>query len=429
MPHEDTRDPYIVYHAGDASPPLTYQIKEAENQAIGDADPVDLGNVEEVRFAMVNDDGIVVEDQATVVQPSQGIVEYDFDVEQIGAKGSYFGEFRVYYTAMDKETFPKRRDIWVQVVPSNFDGEVVNAVPRDGDVDTLDARVARIGEGFYAPVYTDLSNAAKELGNIVYVDGSGPDTEGVYRYNGAQFDNFDNATDALVSDDGIEVVNSLAELNARSDLEVTDLGNGVAAVDLADPVTNNIDNQRTRSQELSDGVAGPENTVSRIMGERIERQSPSGASEISLTNVFDGTYHRYMLDISDASVSDNPESIEFQFSEDGGSTWISAPNYQWSTHEVFSGGGNTATAGGSGVDSGVALRAMRRDGSVNLSIVPRGRVPTWWGTGHYLVSGDSRIFRIGGELKDSSPTVDSVRLFNPGPGTFSASVALYGVMF
>jgi hypothetical protein len=253
MPHDDPRDPYIIYHAGDTRPPLRYQVTEAENQAIGDADPIDLTTVEEVRIGVVNDEGLVVNDTVDIVSPSQGIVEYEFEEEQIGATGSYYAEFRVLHTLNDPETFPKERDLWIKTVPSNFDGEAVTGVPQSGEVDTLDARIARIGEGFYAPVYADLANAPKQLGNIVYADGSGTSTEGVYRYNGAEFDNFENATDAFVSDDGIEVVNSLAELDARSGLAVTDLGNGAAGldVDLEGPITENVDNQLTDSEEVT----------------------------------------------------------------------------------------------------------------------------------------------------------------------------------
>lgn len=96
----------------DLGPPIVVALLD------GDRVPVDLTNIEEVRFHMRprNTDTVVVDAAATVTDAGSGIVQYDWADGDTAELGAYDAEFEVTAGGVPT-TFPNDRNITVIIRP------------------------------------------------------------------------------------------------------------------------------------------------------------------------------------------------------------------------------------------------------------------------------------------------------------------------
>ena len=113
-----------------------------------------------------------------------------------------------------------------------------------------------------------------------------------------------------------------------------------------------------KTEQVRNGVAGSNNTISRLFGERIESVTPSGSEAVEFTEVF-GTYDTYIIHISDATIASNDQNIRIRVSTDGGSSWESGESaYRWTASNRLDSG----AAGTSGSEGDSKIRLNRSDG-------------------------------------------------------------------
>lgn len=106
--------PDFSLKSGDTSPALKYQCQN-ENGV-----PVDITRANQVKFLMENSGNEKVIDEDTsgpvsVVDSSQGIVQYDWREIDTAQAGSFRAEFEIEYSDGEKETFPNGDGQYIRV--------------------------------------------------------------------------------------------------------------------------------------------------------------------------------------------------------------------------------------------------------------------------------------------------------------------------
>lgn len=95
----------------DTSPSIQATLKDASGSA------VDISGAT-VKFHMKSIDGTLkIDEAATVVNASGGVVKYDWTSADTDVVGTYYAEFQVSYADLTVETFPNSGNIVIQIKP------------------------------------------------------------------------------------------------------------------------------------------------------------------------------------------------------------------------------------------------------------------------------------------------------------------------
>lgn len=190
------------------------------------------------------------------------------------------------------------------------------------------------------------------------------------------------------------------------------------------------------TDQLTNGVAGSNNTVTRLFGEHIQTNNPSSTSETAFTSGINSDYNQYAITFSLIPGTNNKVPT-LQVSTDGGSSWVSgASAYKWVfRNERSNNSGGRSNGDG---DSSIQLSAGVRSGSgefvratvwltepadSTLKTLIEARTTNWDD------SGNIETAYVGGG-HDSAAAVDGVRLqISEGNANIDSGTAtLLGVM-
>lgn len=166
----------------------------------------------------------------------------------------------------------------------------------------------------------------------------------------------------------------------------------------------------------------------------LEEHTVSGASNSAFTSCFSSSYDVYLVTMQDVVMSASSTRLEFQFSTNGGSTWVTT-NYSYSGWRIditgASGGDNGNSV--SFIDVGIGLALLTTNspgwaGSFNiynpLSSSMAKHIAN--GSGFGPAQGFNPNFRTFGGYQTSTSAMNAFQIF-PSSGTFSGTFRCYGL--
>ena len=168
--------------------------------------------------------------------------------------------------------------------------------------------------------------------------------------------------------------------------------------------------------------------------ELIETQTVSGVSVVNFTSIDESTYNVHYLTFNDLDLSDDQENIQVRFSNDGGSSYESGSDYDWS-HLRNIASGSFLTVGSS---SGTSIEINRLLGNAtnetqngyiyfyNLGDSAKYSFTTSHTTGMYYTG--AYISNFGSGVYHQAEVINAIKIKDSGSGgTFSAIMSLYGI--
>ena len=168
--------------------------------------------------------------------------------------------------------------------------------------------------------------------------------------------------------------------------------------------------------------------------ELIETQTVSGVSAVNFTSIDESIYNVHFLTFDDLDLSNDQENIQVRFSNDGGSTYESGSDYDWSHLRNIASGSFLAV----GSSSGTSIEIVRLLGNAtnetqngyiyfyNLGDSTKYSFTTSHTTGMYFTG--AYISNFGSGVYHTAETINAIRIKDSGSGgTFSATMSLYGI--
>jgi hypothetical protein len=187
-----------------------------------------------------------------------------------------------------------------------------------------------------------------------------------------------------------------------------------------------------QTDELRNGVAGPNNSVERLTGEHIETQTPSSTTGADFTDL-EGPYSTYTLSFADLVPASDGANLDLRLSTDGGASYIMT-GYKQVYQFALSNGSSGVTASNStyaallsGSVGNGAGKAVA--GYVSVSDPSTGSIyPFISGqTVHINPNGDLVMVTAGG-VHPVAQEIDAIRLRFSGTDITNGRVSLRGVM-